>query len=125
MSEGLDNTLLDVSELQILYNKQSLTPGETSDFINQSFAFIIKYFKIGYIDGEERIFLLNIKDKLNGIATSDRIKPNEKSMDKIHAFNRIAVNNLHLIGGKKRRRTKKRQSLRKKRSGRRYKSFRR
>jgi hypothetical protein len=125
MSEGLDNTLLDVSKLQILYNKKSLTPSETSEFINQSFAFITMYFKIGYIDGEERIFLLNIKDKLNSIATSDIIKPNKKGMDKIHAFNRIAVNNLHLIGGKKRRRTKKRQGLRKKRNGKRYKSFRR
>jgi len=63
---------------------------------------------------DTRILLLNIKDKLGQIRKQENLRLNQKLIDKIDAFNRIAVNNLHLIGGKSRRYKKSRKLRRRK-----------
>jgi hypothetical protein len=116
MSESSEAKEMEIYLRPIVENKKyvDLSPQEVSKFVFMAFAYI-QTFKIGVIDGELRIFLLNIKDKLSEIRKQENLKLNQKLIDKIDAFNRIAENNLHLIGGKSRR-YKKSRKLRRKRT---------
>ncbi len=99
---------------EIVENKYTyLPPQEASKFIFTAFAYI-QTFKIGVVNDEPRIFLLNIKDKLEQIRKQENLRLNQNLINKIDAFNRIAVNNLHLIGGKGRRYNKSKKLRRKK-----------
>ena len=110
MSETSEAKKMEIYLRPIVENKKyvDLYPQEVSKFVSMAFAYI-QTFKIGVIDGELRIFLLNIKDKLSEIRKQENLKLNQKLIDKIDAFNRIAENNLHLIGGKSRRYKKSRK----------------
>jgi hypothetical protein len=116
MSETYGAKEMEIYLRQIVENKTyvDLSPQEVSKFVVMAFAYI-QTFKIGLVDGELRIFLLNIKDKLGQIRKQENLRLNQKLIDKIDAFNRIAENNLHLIGGKSRR-YKKSRKLRRKRT---------
>jgi hypothetical protein len=114
----MDTTVAQVAILDGLSNKLQLTQEEINLFIKESFS-LVQQLQIGNPRNITKNFLNKIKIKMDDVCRDEKYK------DRCNAFYSAMQNNLHLTGGKKRRRTKKRQSLRKKRSGRRYKSFRR